>query len=155
MRSSINRNNQRGSHRERVAYFACATNAALWVNKDPSFSPQPAANNTRSAICADSVLWYISCTTRKSSFSRTFWKRFWLIQLHDCQAPTNHCHANPNWLSNEHISCIQYNMDINNSLMQSLPPLLRIKGTSSYSQSTHSRRVVIQCYPLNHHSAYQ
>ena len=155
MRSSINRNNQRGSHRERVAYFACATNAALWVNKDPSFSPQPAANNTRSAICADSVLWYISCTTRKSSFSRTFWKRFWLIQLHDCQAPTNHCHANPNWLSNEHISCIQYNMDINNSSMQSLPPLLRNKGTSSYSQSTHTRREVTRCYPLNHHSAYQ
>ncbi len=36
----------------------------------PSFSPQPAAGSSRSASAAVSVEWYMSCTTRKSSFAR-------------------------------------------------------------------------------------
>lgn len=37
--------------------------------KTPSFSPQPAAGRTRSALTALSVEEYMSWTTRKSSFS--------------------------------------------------------------------------------------
>ncbi len=59
--------------------FLCKPIRLSELMKVPSFSPQPAAGSTRSAISAVSVVVYMSCTTRKSSRSRMSRACDWLI----------------------------------------------------------------------------